>query len=299
MNELQRQELAFLIDKYSEPDVASRTVIPELSVLKSESRRIKSSVVYVPSLCVIVQGKKEVMLENELYSYSPSEYLAVSVELPVVGQVMEASREKPYLGLTVTIDPLVINEMLMHAPEGGSTSRGLFVGRTDEGMADCILRLVRLLETPDDAGFMSPLILKELYYRLLKSPHGANLAQIAVAGSSMQRIAKVIKVLKTDFSKNIRIEEMAEIANMSQSSFHHHFKEVTAMSPLQFQKRLRLTEARRIMLSESADAASTAFRVGYESPSQFSREYSRMFGAPPVSDIANLRRGISMAETAR
>ncbi|GAB1536396.1 AraC family transcriptional regulator CmrA [Geovibrio sp. ADMFC3] len=290
MNEIQRQELAAMIDRYSEKDTVSQTIIPKLSLMKSETKRVKASTVYMPSLCLIVQGKKEIFLDYELYTYSPSEYLAVSVELPVVGQITEASKEKPYLGLSIELDPLAISEMLVHAPEHGATSRGLFVGKTDEGLADCILRLVRLLESPADVPFMSHLIFKEFYYRLLKSPHGWNLAQLAMNGSSMQRIAKVIKVLKTDFARNMRIEEMAEIANMSQSSFHHHFKEVTAMSPLQFQKRLRLTEARRIMLAEQADAASTAFRVGYESPSQFSREYSRMFGAPPLSDISNLRR---------
>ena len=290
MNEIQRQELAVMIDRYSEKDAVSQTVIPKLSLMKSETRKVKASTVYMPSLCLIVQGRKEVLLDYELYTYSPSEYLAVSVELPVVGQITEASKEKPYLGLSIELDPLAISEMLVHAPEHGATSRGLFVGKTDEGLADCILRLIRLLESPADMPFMSHLIFKEFYYRLLKSPHGWNLAQLAMTGSSMQRIAKVIKVLKTDFARNMRIEEMAEIANMSQSSFHHHFKEVTAMSPLQFQKRLRLTEARRIMLAEQADAASTAFRVGYESPSQFSREYSRMFGAPPLSDISNLRR---------
>jgi len=278
-----------MIDRYSEKDTVSQTIIPKLSLMKSETKRVKASTVYMPSLCLIVQGKKEIFLDYELYTYSPSEYLAVSVELPVVGQITEASKEKPYLGLSIELDPLAISEMLVHAPEHGATSRGLFVGKTDEGLADCILRLVRLLESPADVPFMSHLIFKEFYYRLLKSPHGWNLAQLAMTGSSMQRIAKVIKVLKTDFARNMRIEEMAEIANMSQSSFHHHFKEVTAMSPLQFQKRLRLTEARRIMLAEQADAASTAFRVGYESPSQFSREYSRMFGAPPLSDISNLR----------
>lgn len=290
MNEIQRQELAAMIDRYSEKDTVSQTIIPKLSLMKSETKRVKASTVYMPSLCLIVQGRKEILLDYELYTYSPSEYLAVSVDLPVVGQITEASKEKPYLGLSIELDPLAISEMLVHAPEHGATSRGLFVGKTDEGLADCILRLVRLLESPDDVPFMSHLIFKEFYYRLLKSPHGWNLAQLAMTGSSMQRIAKVIKVLKTDFARNMRIEEMAEIANMSQSSFHHHFKEVTAMSPLQFQKRLRLTEARRIMLAEQADAASTAFRVGYESPSQFSREYSRMFGAPPLSDISNLRR---------
>ncbi len=290
MNEIQRQELAAMIDRYSEKDTVSQTIIPKLSLMKSETKRVKASTVYMPSLCLIVQGKKEIFLDYELYTYSPSEYLAVSVELPVVGQITEASKEKPYLGLSIELDPLAISEMLVHAPEHGATSRGLFVGKTDEGLADCILRLVRLLESPADVPFMSHLIFKEFYYRLLKSPHGWNLAQLVMTGSSMQRIAKVIKVLKTDFARNMRIEEMAEIANMSQSSFHHHFKEVTAMSPLQFQKRLRLTEARRIMLAEQADAASTAFRVGYESPSQFSREYSRMFGAPPLSDISNLRR---------
>jgi AraC-like DNA-binding protein len=261
MNEIQRQELAAMIDRYSEKDTVSQTIIPKLSLMKSETKRVKTSTVYMSSLCLIVQGKKEILLDYERYTYSPSEYLAVSVVLPVVGQITEASKEKPYLGLSIELDPLAVSEMLVYAPEHRATSRGLFVGKTDEGLADCILRLIRLLESPADMPFMSHLIFKEFYYRLLKSPHGWNLAQLAMTGSSMQRIAKVIKVLKTDFARNMRIEEMAEIANMSQSSFHHHFKEVTAMSPLQFQKRLRLTEARRIMLAEQADAASTAFRV--------------------------------------
>jgi AraC-like DNA-binding protein len=172
---------------------------------------------------------------------------------------------------------------------GDKTSRGLFVGKLDEGMIDAVLRLARLLDTPKDIPILAPMLVRELHYRLLSGAHGAAIAQIAVAGSSTHRIAQAIRRMKSDLTLPIRVEALAATVNMSPSSFHQHFKAVTAMSPLQYLKRLRLTEARQIMLSEAADAASTAYRVGYESASQFSREYARMFGAPPIRDVSGLR----------
>jgi len=286
--------LASLIDKYSNGDGIHPTAIAELHCLKV-STPVKIPVVYSPSLCVIVQGAKQVMLEDEIYRYSPSEFLVVSVDLAVVGEVTEATAAKPYLCLQIDIDPRQMSDLITQIDPDvigrSDTVRGLFVGKVDSALMDSILRLVKLLDTPKDIPLLAPMVIREIYYRLLDGDHGRQIAQIAVTGSNMQRIAQVLQMLKTDFAKQVRIEELAEMANMSPSSFHHHFKEVTAMSPLQYQKRLRLLEARRIMLSEEADASSAAYRVGYESPSQFSREYSRMFGAPPVRDVEILRHG--------
>jgi AraC-like DNA-binding protein len=167
--------------------------------------------------------------------------------------------------------------------------RGLFVSTADAPLLDCALRLTKLLDTPQDISMLAPMIIREIYYRLLMGEQGESVRQIATSGSNMQRIAEVIKLIKTDFAQPMRVESLAAQARMSPSSFYHHFKEVTSMSPLQYQKQLRLLEARRLMLAENSDATNAAYQVGYESPSQFSREYSRMFGAPPIRDIERLR----------
>ena len=172
---------------------------------------------------------------------------------------------------------------------GAPTERALFIGSTSDQLTDALLRLARLLDTPQDIPLLAPMVIREIYYRLLNGLHGRRIAQIAINGTNMQRIAHVIQMLKSKFSEPIRVGDLAQMAHMSPSSFHFHFKAVTAMSPLQYQKRLRLLEARRLLLVEGRDAASAAYRVGYESASQFSREYSRMFGAPPISDVTNLR----------
>lgn len=293
MNEEQKNELISLLTKYCYKEELQTTPIKGLKFFKLSEPSNKFPVVYNPSICIIVQGKKTVMLEQEIYQYSVSDYLAISVDLPLVSQVTKATKQKPYLCLQIDIDLHLLSELIVQMDKKHDTNkttyRALFVGKLDNLLGDCMLRLVKLLNTPEDIAILAPIFMKELYYRFLISEHGCKIAQIAIAGSNMQRIAKVIEILKNNFSRPISIEDMANIANMSPSSFHQHFKEVTAMSPLQYQKRLRLLEARRILLSEMGDAANTSYRVGYESPSQFSREYSRMFGISPIKDINSIR----------
>ncbi len=293
MNDIQRKELAALTAKFSNGEGIFETAVPGLKCIKLSHIDMRLPGVYNPSLCVIVQGSKRVLLEDEVYQYAPSQYLAVSVDLPIIGQVTMAEPNAPYLCLQIDIDPRVMSELMMQVrPDAAAdtgTGRGIFVGQMDDALGDSVLRLARLLENPRDILPLAPMITREIYYRLLNGDHGPTIAQIALSGSNMHRIAGVISRIKNDYDKPLRVEDMADLAGMSVSSFHYHFKEVTAMSPLQYQKRLRLVEARRMMLSDQLDAASTAYRVGYESPSQFSREYSRMFGNPPGRDIESLR----------
>jgi AraC-like DNA-binding protein len=274
------------------------TAIPGLQSIRASTVGMGVPDVFVACLCVIVQGRKQVLLEDEIYRYEPSQYLAASVDLPIVGQITEASPERPYLCIKVDIDSRMLSELISQTgnpPAGNVSARGVFVGKLDAGLADAVLRLVRLLETPADIRALAPMYLREVHYRMLQSEHGATFAQLAIPGSNMQKVANVIQRLRSAIAEPIRIEDLAAHASMSPSSLHHHFKQVTAMSPLQYQKRLRLTQARQIMLVESTDAATTAYRVGYESASQFNREYSRMFGAPPIRDIQTLRAGITFA----
>lgn len=290
MNEIQRTQLAGLIDKFSNKDGIAETAVLGLKTIRLSGIDMHLPTVYDPSLCVIVQGRKKVLLEDDVYQYAPSQYLAVSVDLAVIGQVTQASADEPYLCLQIDIDPHQISELLSRQPQTDTeTSRGIFVGDMDESFSDAVLRFVRLLETPQDIPHLAPLISREIHYRLLNGGHGPTIAQIAISGSNMQRISNAIQSIKKNFEKPMTVEDMARDAGMSVSSFHFHFKEVCAMSPLQYQKRLRLTEARRLMLSDAIDATTTAYRVGYESPSQFSREYTRLFGNPPMRDIQLIR----------
>ncbi len=289
-------ELAHLIDRYSKGDGIHDTAIAGLQCIRASMEGMGVPDVYVPCLCVVVQGRKQVLLEEEIYRYEPSQYLAASVDLPIVGQVTEASSERPYLCIKVDIDSRMLSELIAQAgnPSAGTTSeRGIFVGKLEDGLAEAVLRLARLLDTPADIRMLAPLFMREVHYRMLQSEHGATFAQLAIPGSNMQKMANVIQHMRSAVAQPIRIDELAARASMSPSSFHHHFKQVTAMSPLQYQKRLRLTQARQIMLAENTDAATTAYRVGYESASQFSREYSRMFGAPPIRDVQTLRSEVT------
>ena len=285
-------ELARLTDKYSNGDGIHDTAVKGVRCIKLSAPNARLPAAYEPSICIILQGSKRVLLDEEIYRYEPPQFLAVSVDLPLLGQVLEASTDRPYLCFQIGIDARQISELIAqseepHLPSSGST-RGLFVGTMDDATQDAALRLARLLETPKDIPMLAPLILREVHYRLLSSTYGSAIAQIAIAGSSMHRIGQIIRKMRSDLAAPVRVEELAAQANMSPSSFHQHFKAVTAMSPLQYAKRLRLTEARQILLSEKVDAASVAYRVGYESSSQFSREYARMFGAPPIRDIEGL-----------
>lgn len=285
----QQNELAEIIKRYSGRDGVHPTAIPSLFFIHISNVNEPRHGVYKPSLCIVVQGAKEVWLAEERYRYSPAEYLVATVHLPVTAQVTEASPDAPYLGFKLEFTPSQILEVL-HESENQVKSkidpnRAMFVSQMESTLLDAVLRLARMLDNPKDIPVLAPLITKEILYRVLEGENGSVLKQIVMEGSSIHQIREVIEHIMNHYERSFRIEELAEIANMSVSSFHRHFKEVTAMSPIQFQKQLRLQEARRLLLNESTDATDVAFRVGYESPSQFSREYSRMFGFPPRQDI--------------
>jgi AraC-like DNA-binding protein len=249
--------------------------------------------VYDPVFCVIAQGSKEVFLGNERYLYDPAHYLLVTAELPIVGHVFEASKERPYFSFRLELDPTLVSSVMVEAghfsPRSHADVRAINVSPLDASLLDAVVRLVRLLDSPTEARFLAPLITREIVYRLLMGKQGDRLRHIAIPRGHAHRIARVIEQLRRDFNQPLRIESIAREFGMSISGFHHHFKAVTAMSPLQFQKRLRLQEARRLMLGEHLDAASAAYRVGYDDASHFNREYKRLFGQPPLRDVERLR----------
>ncbi len=289
-----QDELAQLIERYCGRDGVHATAVPSLFFNRQSACAGPVYGFFKPSLCIVVQGAKDVWLARERFRYSPADYLVASVNLPVTAQVVEASSALPYLSLKLEFTPRQIIDVLSDlevrvSPKEQHSGRAMFVSRIETSLLDAVTRLARLLDNPGDIPVLAPLFTKEILYRVLQGQHGATLEQIAIEGSYTYRIRNVIEEIMNHYNRSFRIEELAEIANMSVSSFHRHFKEVTGMSPIQFQKQLRLHEARRLLLSELADASETAFRVGYESPSQFSREYSRMFGFPPKEDIKRLR----------
>ena len=233
------------------------------------------------------------MLAGEAILYDPLHYLVISVTMPTVGQILEASPEKPYLCMRLNIDPREIGGLMlepgMGEPQVTGLERGLRVSRVTAPLLDAVLRLLRLLRAPRDVPVLAPLAVREIHYRVLTGELGPRLRELAMADSHSHRIARAVDLLKRRYAEPVRIEEVAEAAHMSLSSLHHHFRLVTTMSPLQFQKQLRLHHARRLMLTEGIDAAAACHRVGYESPSHFSREYRRLFGAPPKAEIQQVR----------
>jgi AraC-like DNA-binding protein len=289
------QDLAALLTQQTDGkgNGVHKTAIPQLEFIRESEVSKGMCGVTEPTLAIMVQGKKEVLLGEETYQYSTVQYLVVSVDLPLRAFVMEATPDKPYLGFKLKLDPIqlcdIIDQIRLGTDNKEDSVRGLFVSDADMPMIDCAIRLTKLLNTPQDIPFLAPLLIREMYYRLLVGQQSQAVRQIITSGSNMQRVATMILRINNDFTKSFRVEELAQQANMSIASFHRHFKKVTSMSPLQYQKQLRLLEARRLMLAENADAANAAYQVGYESPSQFSREYSRMFGAPPIKDIERLR----------
>jgi AraC-like DNA-binding protein len=289
----QCQELATLVMRHTEGNGVHPTAINRLSFARSDAMSTLTYSVNEPHLAIIVQGKKEVLLGEEIHPYRPRQYLVLSVALPISGSVVEATPNKPCLVLKLSLDLVqlcdLVAQMSFSSAKQENSVRGLWVSNADASLIECVLRLVKLLETPQDILILAPIMLRELYYRLLIGEQSEAVRQIATSGSSMQRIASAIQLVKTEFTQSMRIEDLARRVKMSTSSFHQHFKQVTSMSPLQYQKQLRLLEARRLMLTEDFDAISAAYQVGYESPSQFNREYSRMFGAPPRRDIERLR----------
>jgi len=270
------------------------TAVPGLSLFRREEPTEPITGVYEPSVCLVAQGAKRVLLGDDTYVYDAHHYLITSVHLPTVVQITEASPEKPYLGLRLMLDLREISQLMADSnlppPRTQQSSRGMATGEVTLPLVTAFQRLIDLLAEQQDIPILAPVIQREIIYRLLVGDQGERLRQIASAGSQSQQIARAIDWLKGNFTQQLRIDDLAAQANMSSSTFHHHFRTMTALSPLQFQKQLRLREARRLMLAERMDAANAAFQVGYESPSQFSREYNRLFGSPPLRDITNLRQ---------
>jgi AraC-like DNA-binding protein len=289
------QELAALVSQRTanKGDGIHATEIDRLEFIRQSSTSTSMGGVSEPTLAIIVQGQKKVLLNKSTYHYGTAQYLVISVDLPLCGFAVEATPDKPYLGFKLDLNPVQLCDIITQtrpAMEKKENSvQGWYISDANPSLIDCAIRLTRLLNSPQDIAFLAPTIIREIYYRLLMGEQSEAVRQIATSGSNMQRIAEAIKLIKGNFTKPIRIENLAEYANMSSSSFYRHFKAVSSMSPLQYQKELRLLEARRLMLAENSNAASTAYQVGYESPSQFSREYSRMFGASPIKDIERLR----------
>ncbi|MFS0868636.1 AraC family transcriptional regulator N-terminal domain-containing protein [Paenibacillus xylanilyticus] len=291
----QEHELSKLIEHYINQDGVHPTSIPSLFLIRESMISEPVARVNETSFCIIVQGEKEIWLGEECYRYGPNNYIVASVELPVTGQVIKATPESPYLALKLEFSPSEVLEVLNHAAlQPGpkkNAKRAIFIGNVEPPLLDAVYRLAFLLNHAEHIPVLAPLIKKEILYWILQGPHGEALEQMALEGSNSVRIRKVIQHIIETYKDSFRIEELAEIASMSAASLHRHFKEVTAMSPVQFQKQLRLQEARRLLITESTDVANAAISVGYESQSQFSREYSRLFGLSPRADINRLREG--------
>ena len=292
----QQSELARLIARHIRTDGLQMTAIPRLALLRSSQPSEPLPTVYEPALCVVGQGRKQVILGEEVYFYDQEQYLVVSVDLPVVSQVIQATPAKPYLCLKFDLDTNQLSALMMElgtsmspAPRPERLGRGLSINPTDPLLLEAMIRLLRLLETPQDIPILAPLLEREILYRLLVGAYSNRVRQIALTDNRVVSVNRAISWLKQNYAAPFRIETLAREARMSPSALHHSFKAVTAMSPLQYQKQLRLQEARRLMLGQALDAATASHHVGYESPSQFSREYSRLFGAPPSRDIARLK----------
>ncbi|MBD2076881.1 AraC family transcriptional regulator [Phormidium sp. FACHB-592] len=289
------QKLAELVTRHTDGrgNGIHSTAIAQLELMRESAAPTELCTVYEPTLCIIVQGKKETLLGKETYYYGTAQYIVVTVDLPLSGNIIEATPEQPYLCFKLSLDATqlwdIIDQIQRHPDQKESSVRGLFVSEANAPLIECATRLTRLLDTPEDIPFLAPMMIREIYYRLLMGGQSEAVWQIATSGSQMQRIAEVINQIKAEFTKSLNMDDLAKQASMSSASFHRHFKAVTSMSPLQYQKQLRLLEARRLMLAEDVDATRAAYQVGYESPSQFSREYSRMFGAPPKKDVERLR----------
>ena len=289
----QQKVIASLIGQHVSEDGVHATAIPRVSLIRMSQPTIPIHTLHEPALCIVAQGKKQVFLGEDVYRYDAQHYLIVSVDLPFRGQIVEAEPAKPYLCFQLSFDVATLSELVVEmglgAKGGGRSSPALALSPADPALLDATIRLVQLLGTPQDVPVLAPLAEREILYRLLTGAQAYELQQIALADSKLRGVNRAIRWLKAHYREPFQISAVAAEAHMSPSALHHHFKVVTKLSPLQYQKQLRLQEARRLLLSASHDAATVGFSVGYGSPSQFSREYARLFGAPPLRDVARLK----------
>jgi AraC-like DNA-binding protein len=288
-------ELAKKISNSLDDSGERATEVPGLTLYRRTAPTVPNPSTYEPSLLVIAQGRIRVDLGKASYVFGQSRFLLTSLELPAVSQVITASEEAPYLAFFLKLDMSILRDILnteeVHVTEKSSGACGMAIGKTTVELVNSCSRTMDLLDAPRDVSFFSKLLQREIIYRLLQGSLGARLRAIATFETKRHRTAKAVAWLRSNYEKPLRVEHLATIAGMSRSTLHHHFRALTAMSPLQFQKQLRLHAARQRMLASELDAASAAFEVGYESPSQFNREYRRFFGQPPIRDIKALRDG--------
>ncbi|MCX8893411.1 AraC family transcriptional regulator [Vibrio parahaemolyticus] len=290
------QKLAKLIDRWTGDANQYDTPISGLRFSRWTTPTPPTSYTHNPSICLIAQGRKRVLLGEESFIYDANHFLISSVDLPIIANIIEASEEQPYLGLIMELELTEISQLIVDSElaftQSKEAQKGIAVGELSESLLDAFVRLAELLDEGQNIKILAPIIKREIFYRLLMSEQGTRLHQIVTAGSHSHQIAKAIYWLKNNFVKPLSVGDLASYTGMSKSSFYTHFRSMTSMTPLQFQKKLRLSEARRLMLTENLDAMAATFKVGYESPSQFSREYSRLFGAPPSKDIKSLRENL-------
>ncbi len=288
-----RAELARKIALYMGSAENRATEIPGLSLHRRVAPTAPCSVTYEPGVTVIAQGRKRVDLGRTTFIYGESRYLLTSVDLPIVSQVIEASEKAPCLAMSLKLEMSVVRELLnreeIQVARAAADRPAMATGEATVEFLSACCRLIDLLDTPEDIPFLSGLVQREIIYRILRGPEGARLQAIATLGDQSHRTAKAIAWVRSNYAKQLRVEDLAQVAGMGVSTLHHHFRTLTAMSPVQYQKQLRLQAARGRMLIDGLDAASAAFEVGYESPSQFNREYRRFFGQPPMRDIRTLR----------
>lgn len=270
------------------------TAVDGLTFLRASRQTFPVHLIYRPELCIVVQGAKSIMLGDQVLDYRAMQALVVSMALPGVGKVTEASVERPLLVMALELDVALLRDVMQQLKQSprvaADTGLGMYVQDIGAPLADCLLRLVHMLHTPGELPLLLPLLQREIYYRLLTGCHGDRLASLCLPDSHARRVTEAVSVLRRNFAAPVPIEKLAAAAGMSASSFHYHFKALTSMTPLQYQKQLRLLEAKRLMLTEGISVTRAAFCVGYESASQFSREYVRMFGHPPKRDVAATRR---------
>jgi AraC-like DNA-binding protein len=287
------EELAGLIEQFTADDGVHQTAVPRLVLIRTAYPTAQIHAVQQPAVCIVARGRKRVMAGQQVFEYDPAKYLIASVDVPIIGQVIEASPEAPYLCLRLDLDPAAMGALMLEADmrlmDGEQPGPALSLSSVTPELLDSAIRLVRLLGNPRDIPILAPLAEREILYRLLTGEQAPRLRQIAFAESKLQQVNRAISWIKANFREPFSIEAVATEARMSPSTLHEHFRAVTSMSPLQYQKQLRLQEARRLILSQSLDAAVAGHAVGYDSPSQFSREYKRVFGEPPARDIARLR----------
>jgi len=284
-------ELRSLLTRHA-ADGLNPAALPGLATARADRPTEPTQAVYEPAVCFVVQGAKRTLLADRVFDYRAGDYLVVSADLPVSGHVTEAAPDAPYLCLVLALDPAVVADVLLELPATAPPSAptgGFAVRRADAALLDAVLRLARLLDRPADAPVLARLIVREIVYRLLQGESGEMVRQIGMAESRLSQVNRASRWIRANYAEPLRVEQLARLAGMSVPSFHRHFKAVTAMSPLQYQKQVRLQQARGLLLSGGGEVAGVGFAVGYDSPSQFSREYRRLFGAPPGRDAQRLR----------